>query len=104
MNSTSLSFISLIQDMKGYYLNLNLRQRFLKGNFKCFILGSCIDLTFPSKFLGSNIKILKDILEGNHSICQDLKTGKKSFIILPTLNLIKRDDVKNHYKNIKTIY
>jgi NADH-quinone oxidoreductase subunit G len=76
MNSDLCLLVSTNIRYEGYYLNLNLRQRFLKGNFKCFILGSWIDLTFPTKFIGSNIKIFKDILEGNHSICQDLKSLK----------------------------
>jgi hypothetical protein len=94
MNSDLCLLVSTNIRYEGYYLNLNLRQRFLKGNFKCFILGSCVDLTFPTKFIGSNIKIFKDILEGNHSICQDLKIAKNPLLILPN-DLIKRDDVKN---------
>jgi NADH-quinone oxidoreductase subunit G len=94
MNSDLCLLLSTNTRYEGYYLNLNLRQRFLKGNFKCFILGSCVDLTFPTKFIGSNIKIFKDILEGNHSICQDLKIAKNPLLILPN-DLIKRDDVKN---------
>ena len=79
---------------EGYYLNLNLRQRFLKGNFKCFIIGSFIDLTFPTLFLGSNTFILKNIIEGNHLICQDLKEAKNP-ILISNYELLKRNDGKN---------
>jgi hypothetical protein len=84
---------------ESYYLNLNLRQRFLKGNFKCLNLGSLIDLTFPSMFIGSNIKILKTIIEGNHFICQDLKISKNPLLIT---NELLKDDGKNllNFKNI----
>ena len=33
---------------EGSYLNLKLRQRYLKGNFKLFSLESLTDLTFPT--------------------------------------------------------
>ena len=45
---------------EGYVLNLSLRQRFLKGDFKLFNIGSILDLTFPTYTLGSNFKTLND--------------------------------------------
>lgn len=79
---------------EGYYLNLNLRQRFLKGNFKCLTVGSLIDLTFPVSFLGSNLNVLKTIVEGNNLICQDFKSSKNPILILNS-ELLKRNDGKN---------
>lgn len=76
---------------EGYYLNLNLRQRFLKGNFKCISLGSVVDLTFPVSFLGSNLNTLKSIVEGNNIICQDLKSAKNPIVIFNS-ELLKRND------------
>ena len=76
---------------EGYYLNLNLRQRFLKGNFKCLSIGSFMDLTFPVTFLGSNVGVLKSIAEGNNLICQDLKSSKNPLIIFNN-ELFKRND------------
>ena len=35
---------------EGSYLNLKLRQRYLKGNFKLLTIGSFVDLTFPISF------------------------------------------------------
>jgi NADH dehydrogenase/NADH:ubiquinone oxidoreductase subunit G len=66
---------------EGYHLNLDLRQRYLKGNFKCLVLGSLTDLTFPTISLGTNLKVLKEIAEGNSFVCQDLKTAKNSLLI-----------------------
>lgn len=66
---------------EGYYLNINLRQRFFKGYFKCFIIGSFLDLTFSSEFLGSNTQIIKILSRGSDVMCQDLKTSKKYNII-----------------------
>ena len=49
---------------EGYVLNLNLRQRFLKGDFKLFNIGSMLDLTFPTHNLGSNFQTIKSLAEG----------------------------------------
>ena len=49
---------------EGYVLNLNLRQRFLKGDFKLFNIGSMLDLTFPTHNLGSNVGTVKALAEG----------------------------------------
>lgn len=96
-NSTLCLLLSTNPRYEGYYLNLNLRQRFLKGNFKCLALGSFIDITFPISFLGSNLKILKTILEGNNLICQDIKFSKNPIIIYNN-ELLKRNDSKNIVK------
>ena len=93
-SSTLCLLISNNPRYEGYYLNLNLRQRFLKGNFKCLSVGSLIDLTFPVSFLGSNLKIIKSIAEGNNLICQDLKFSKNPMLIFNS-ELLKRTDGKN---------
>ena len=66
---------------EGYLLNLSLRQRFIKGNFKCFVLGSMIDLTFPVNFLGTKLKVIKSITEGNNWFCQNLKSASNPTFI-----------------------
>lgn len=90
-NSTLCLLVSNNPRYEGFYLNLNLRQRFLKGNFKCFMLGSLIDLTFPLQFLGSNLSLLKSILEGNNLICQEFKSAKNPLLIY-NYELLKRND------------
>jgi NADH dehydrogenase/NADH:ubiquinone oxidoreductase subunit G len=100
--STLCLLISTNPRYEGYYLNLNLRQRFLKGNFKCISLGSIIDLTFPISFLGSNTKILKTIIEGNNLICQDLKFSKNPLLIFNN-ELLKRNDGKNITEMLKIL-
>jgi NADH dehydrogenase/NADH:ubiquinone oxidoreductase subunit G len=78
---------------EGYVLNLNLRQRFLKGNFKLLNLGSMLDLTFPTYNLGSNFSILKSLAEGTHISCQDIKNAEFPVLISNT-ELFKRNDAK----------
>ena len=85
---------------EGYLLNLNLRQRFLKGNFKCFILGSTIDLTFPINFLGTKLGIFKSITEGNNLICQNFKSANNPCLVFNT-EIFKRSDGKNIFQMIQ---
>jgi NADH dehydrogenase/NADH:ubiquinone oxidoreductase subunit G len=78
---------------EGYILNLSLRQRFLKGDFKLLNIGSMLDLTFPTYNLGSNFSILKSLGEGTHLSCQDVKNAEFPIIITNT-ELFKRNDSK----------
>jgi len=78
---------------EGYVLNLSLRQRFLKGNFKLFNIGSILDLTFPTYSLGSNFSVLKSLAEGTHLSCQDIKNAEYPVFITNT-ELFKRKDSK----------
>lgn len=101
LNSSTLCLlIATNPRFEGFHLNLNLRQRFLKGGFKCLIVGSLIDLTFETSFLGSNLKTLKSIVEGNHLACQDIKFSSNPLIILNDA-LIKRNDNLQTLKMIK---
>ena len=76
---------------EGYPLNLKLRQRHLKGNFKCLVLGSLINLTFQNTVIGTNTKVFKSISEGNNFACQDFKAAKKPLLIFGD-EFYKRDD------------
>jgi len=101
-NSNLCLLISTNPRYEGYYLNLNLRQRYLKGNFKCLIIGSLIDLTFPISFLGSNLSVLKTIVEGNNLVCQEFKSSKNPILIY-NYELLKRNDFKNNLEMIKIL-
>ena len=103
LNSSNLCLlISNNPRYEGYYLNLNLRQRYLKGDFKCLIVGSLIDLTFPISFLGSNFNVLKTIAEGNNFICQELKSSKNP-IVISNYELLKRNDGKESIEMLKVL-
>jgi len=101
-SSTLCLLISTNPRYEGYSLNLNLRQRVLKGNFKCLTIGSLIDLTFPISFLGSNLNIVKTIAEGNNFICQDLKFSTNPFLIYNN-ELFKRNDGKDTSDTLKML-
>jgi NADH dehydrogenase/NADH:ubiquinone oxidoreductase subunit G len=78
---------------EGYVLNLSLRQRFLKGNFKLLTIGPMLDLTFSAYNLGSNISVLESLGEGTHVVCQDFKNSEFPIFITNT-ELFKRSDAK----------
>ena len=85
---------------EGYVLNLNMRQRFLKGNFKLLSIGSLFDITLPVSNLGSNINVLKSIGEGTHLFCQDIKDSSFPLLISNT-EFLKRKDSKYLLKILK---
>ena len=76
---------------EGYVLNISLRQRFLKGNFKLLTIGSILDLTVPVYNLGSNINVLKSIGEGTHIVCQDIKNSEFPLLVT-NMEFFKRSD------------
>lgn len=85
---------------EGYVLNLSLRQRFLKGDFKLFNIGSMLDLTFPVHNLGSNFKTLVSIAEGTNLVCQDLKNSEFPLFITNT-EIFRRTDSKVFFEVLK---
>jgi hypothetical protein len=89
--STFCLLISTNTRFEGVNSNLDLRQRIFRGNFKCAILGSLLNFTYPISFLGSNFNILKTISAGTNFICQDLKAAKNPFVVC-NLEFFKRFD------------
>lgn len=85
---------------EGSYLNLKLRQRYYKGNFKLLSIGSLTDLTFPVSFLGSNLGALKTFVEGNQTFCKDLVNAKNPILVTNT-ELFKRSDSQQMIEIIK---
>ena len=101
-NSTLCLLISTNPRYEGYFLNLNLRQRLLKGNFKCLSVGSLINLTFPIVFLGSSVNIIKTISEGNNLVCRDLKKARNPLTIYNN-ELLKRLDNNSLMESLKML-
>lgn len=101
-NKSSLCLlISTNPRFEGSLLNLNLKQKLLKGNFKVFSVGSFIDLTFNINFLGSTCnQILKSLTEGTHLICQDIKLAKSPMLLFNTKLLKKNNNFLNLLTNL----
>ena len=90
-NSTMGFLINTNPRYEGYLLNLSLRQRFLKGNFRLLTIGPVLDLTVPVYNLGSNITVLKSIGEGTHLVCQDIRNSEFPLLI-SNMEFYKRSD------------
>jgi len=90
-NSTLCLLFGINSRYEGSYLNLKLRQRHLKGNFKIISVGSSVDLTIPISYSGLNIKKLKALAEGNSFLCQEISNSVNPIIILGS-EIYKRKD------------
>nr|QYC61967.1 NADH dehydrogenase subunit 11 [Guinardia striata] len=86
INDLSKSNVCLLINVNTRYenseLNLKLKKRISKGNFTVFSLNSLTDLTYPVTSLGSNFKILKKIVEGNHRFSHELAYASNPTIII----------------------
>jgi hypothetical protein len=98
-NSNVCLLISNNPRLEGYWLNFNLKNRKIKGNFKIFSISSFLNLTFNTTILGDTSSILKSIASGNHFICQNLKLTKNPIFILNT-EFFKRNDSNFLYNNL----
>ena len=98
---------------EGSYLNLKLRQRYLKGGFKVVSVGSSLDLTFPVSYSGVNINTIKSLCEGNSFLCQEVLNSSNPMVIVSS-EISKRKDygglnnllkLKNnfHYKKLSVL-
>jgi hypothetical protein len=87
---------------EGSHLNLKLRQRYLKGNFKLLVLGPLLDLTFPVTFLGSSIYTLKSISEGNHVLCKDIINSENPMFVTNT-DTFKHSNTQEFFTNFKVL-
>ena len=87
---------------EGSYLNLKLRQRYLKGNFKLLTVGSLLDLTFPISFLGSDVSVLKNISEGNHFFCKDIVSAENPMFITNS-ETFKHSNMQNFLSTLKVL-
>ena len=89
--SNSCLLLNINPRFEGYFFNLKLRQAVLKNNLKITGLSSKINTTYPIQYIGSNMTILKRIVEGNHFYCQQLKESVNP-IIIQSSELFKRSD------------
>jgi NADH-quinone oxidoreductase subunit G len=82
-NSSKFCFLIGVNPRnEGFYLNIKLRQRQLKGNFKIFNMFSMVNLTYSTQITSTNPKFLKAISEGNHILSQNFISTTKPLLIL----------------------
>ena len=101
--STLCLLIGLNSRYENPSFNLKLRQRFLKGEFKTFLLGSNKNLTFPSSNIGLTIKNLIEIVEGNSSFNIDFVSSKHPLVAISSSILYRKDcdGISNLLYNLK---
>jgi NADH-quinone oxidoreductase subunit G len=87
---------------EGSSLNLKLRQRYFKGSFKFLTIGSFLNLTFPVSFLGSNLSILKLVIGGNLTACQDLANASNP-ILIANSDIFKKNNLFELFNSLKTL-
>jgi NADH-quinone oxidoreductase chain G len=92
-NSKICLLIGINTRYEGSTLNVKLKQRYSKGNFKILNINSMTDLTFPTSYLSLNIKALTSIAEGNNLFCQELVNYSNPTIILNN-EIFNRKDSK----------
>lgn len=93
-NSNCCVLIGVNSKNESVNLNMKIRQRFLKGNFKIFAINSFIKSNFPFKIISNSFHILNYILEGTNIFCQNLISAKSPFLIANS-QIFKRKDSKN---------
>lgn len=89
--SNTCLLIGINPRYEGSKLNLRLRSRYLKGNFKVIQIGSLVNLTFSNTNITSNTKILKSLVEGNNLFCQKFVNSSNP-ILISNAEIFKRKD------------
>ena len=87
---------------EGSKLNLKLKSRYLKGNFKTVTIGSLFNLTFSNVALSSNIQVLKSLVEGNNLFCQELVNSSNP-VLISNAEIFKREDAYGVSDMIKSL-
>ena len=91
LHSDTCLLIGVNPRYEGYQLNLMLRSRYLKGNFKILQINSLSNLTITAHNLSNNTKNLKFLVEGNNLFCQELVNASNPIFISNT-EMFKRKD------------
>lgn len=91
LTSDTCWLIGINPRYEGSKLNLRLRSRYLKGDFKIIQIGSLLNLTFPDINITSNTKILKSLVEGNNLFCQEFVNSADP-VLISNAEIFKRKD------------
>jgi NADH-quinone oxidoreductase subunit G len=72
-------------------INARIRKRYLQNGLSIAAIGVNENLTYPYERLGDQASILKEILDGSHKICHQLKSAKQPLLIIGQAALNRRD-------------
>ena len=90
-------------------LNLRIRKSYLKNNLEVYSIGDVGDLTYPYEIFTNDTKVIKDIVEGKHSLSSKIENSKKPLIIIghSVLNLKSGkfifEEIKRYLSSINKI-
>ncbi len=68
--------------LEATILNARIRKAYVKNKVEIFSLGDPGDLSYPYKCIGSNTKVIKEIVSNSHQISEKIKKSKKPIFIL----------------------
>jgi len=68
--------------LEATIVNARIRKAYIKNKVEIFSLGDPGDLTYPYKCIGSNTKVIKEIVSNSHEISEKIKKSKKPIFIL----------------------
>ena len=68
--------------LEATILNSRIRKSYIKNKTKIYSIGEVDDLTYPCNFLENDTKLIKDIINKNHILSQEIINSKKPIIII----------------------
>ncbi len=72
-------------------VNARIRKRYLQNGLKIAVVGADYDLGYPYVHAGDQATTIKEIADGTHPICKDLKAAERPMIIIGQGALTRRD-------------
>lgn len=72
-------------------INARLRKAYLNNRMQVALVGEAVDLTYPAAHLGNDPKILEEIANGRHPVCEQLKAAKNPMVIIGSAALRRSD-------------
>jgi NADH-quinone oxidoreductase subunit G len=77
--------------LEASLINVRLRKRWRMGKFPVGLIGEAVDITYPYQHLGAGPDTLSNILAGQHSFCDVLRSSKNPLIIIGQGALMRAD-------------
>eukprot|EP00172_Hildenbrandia_rubra_P002953 Plantae.Rhodophyta-Hildenbrandia_rubra.ctg4223.p1 GENE.Plantae.Rhodophyta-Hildenbrandia_rubra.ctg4223~~Plantae.Rhodophyta-Hildenbrandia_rubra.ctg4223.p1 ORF type:complete len:574 (+),score=111.13 Plantae.Rhodophyta-Hildenbrandia_rubra.ctg4223:81-1724(+) len=83
-------------------LNARIRKAVMYQGARVVSVGCATDLTYQHEHLGNSMKTVKDIAEGNHSICEAMKQAEKP-VVMVSNRALQREDGPVLYRMVEAI-
>ena len=90
-NSDLILLVGTNPRWESSILNARIRKSYLNNNISIALIGNKKDLTYKYDHLGTSLKILEEILNGNSNFSKILESAKKPMIIIGQSALSRED-------------